>query len=101
MQSRRVLLPRVGRSRPLHEVLDLYPRAILADPEGSPMPIGPGSTDDARPLVVVGPEGGFSPDELSGRGTVRLPGGILRTETAAIAAGVLLAIDVATVDRLV
>lgn len=98
MQSRRVRLPRVSPTRSLHEVLDRYPGAILADPDGSPMPICRGSIDEAMPLVVVGPEGGFSPEERSGRGTVRLPGGILRTETAAIAAGVLLATDIAAVD---
>lgn len=89
MQSRRVRLPRVERAQPLSQALDRYPQAMLADPAGSPLVVPDG--DAAMPLVVVGPEGGFSAEELAGRPTVRLPGGILRTETAAIAAGVLLA----------
>ena len=45
----------------------------------------------ARPVVLVGPEGGWSDDELAaGLPTVGLGPNVLRTETAAVAAGTLL-----------
>ncbi len=98
MQSRRVRLPRVGRTRPLSEVLKRFPRTMLADPAGHSWVMAGGDGNGPMPLVVVGPEGGFSDEERSERPLVRLPGGILRTETAAIAAGVLLAMESMIVD---
>ena len=84
MQSRQVRLPIVDDVRPtLSEAIDAVGGAVLAEPGGSP--IG-GSVRS----VAVGPEGGFTPSELSGRDTVALPGGILRAETAAVVAGALL-----------
>jgi 16S rRNA (uracil1498-N3)-methyltransferase len=56
----------------------------LADPSGDPPTIH-------RPAVLVGPEGGWAPEERAcGLPTVWLGPHILRSETAALAAGVLL-----------
>ena len=55
----------------------------LAQPGGDPPAAGLGA-------VAVGPEGGFSPAELAGRPLVGLGPGVLRAETAAVAAGLLL-----------
>ena len=41
-------------------------------------------------VIAVGPEGGWSAEELDGADTVTLGGHVLRAETAAIAAGALL-----------
>ncbi len=57
----------------------------LAGRDGAPL-------DDRHTTLLVGPEGGWAPDELDlGLPVVRLGGNVLRAETAAIAAGVLLA----------
>jgi RsmE family RNA methyltransferase len=83
MQSRRVWLPTV-------EVLSwaavvALPGVVLAEP-GSV-----GLVDEAVETVVVGPEGGFSAAELAaGVPTVSLGDRVLRVETAAVVAGVLL-----------
>jgi 16S rRNA (uracil1498-N3)-methyltransferase len=80
MQSRRCRLPEVT------EVLtpaDL-PDAALAEPGGRPPTL-------ARPTVLVGPEGGWTADELAAAAsTVALGDLILRSETAALAAAALL-----------
>lgn len=86
LQARRLTLPTVADPMPLARFLDEQPTAVLADPDGR----APGAADR---VLVVGPEGGFSASELSGRATVRLPGHILRAETAAVTgAGLLTAI---------
>ena len=46
--------------------------------------------DLARPTVVIGPEGGWTADETRGSPTVSLGPTVLRAETAAVAAAVLL-----------
>lgn len=89
MQSRAVFLPQLHRvQQSLSEVVRaLGPRGevALAEPGGVPW------SDGVR-VVIIGPEGGFTAEELALVDTqVSLPGGILRAETAAIAAGVLLA----------
>ena len=59
--------------------------AALADPAGSPVSL-------TRPVVLVGPEGGWTPEELTAAAaTVSLGPLILRAETAAVTAGALLA----------
>jgi 16S rRNA (uracil1498-N3)-methyltransferase len=83
MQSRRSWLPTVDAVRPFAAVAS-EPDAVLADAGGGPI-------DLDRPVVLVGPEGGWSPEEAScGRPTVSLSPNVLRAETAAIAAGALL-----------
>lgn len=86
MQSRNPRLPRIDEATDLERFLAAWPDAVLADPDGTngPERLAVGGA------VAIGPEGGFAPSEVAGRETVRLPGRILRTETAAIAAAVLL-----------
>jgi len=85
-QSRRAWLPR------LDGVLDLAGMAALLAPvplalaEPGAEPPGPATT-----AVAVGPEGGWDPGELgTASGQVGLGGAILRAETAALGAGMLL-----------
>jgi 16S rRNA (uracil1498-N3)-methyltransferase len=83
MQSRRPWLPRVDPVATFAEVA-ADPSACLADRGG-----GPPSLD--RPLVLTGPEGGWDPGErAAGLPVVGLAEGVLRAETAAIVAGVVL-----------
>lgn len=83
MQSRRTRLPELEVGVPLAEAA-ATPGAVLAHPGGAPL-------DLARPVVLVGPEGGWSDRELAGAPTVSLGPTVLRTETAALVAGALLA----------
>ena len=83
VQSRRARLPEVEGVTTFAEVAG-RPGALLAAPGGRPPAVG-----DA--LVVVGPEGGWAPEELAlGLPEVGLGPTVLRAETAAVAAGVLL-----------
>lgn len=83
MQSRRSRLPDVAAVSSFAEVAR-RPGALLADPGGRSPAVG-----DA--LVLVGPEGGWGDDErAAGLSTVGLGPTVLRAETAAVAAGVLL-----------
>ena len=84
MQSRGLWVPSV------EGVVDFacaasYPGAVLAEPGGSAVSLG-------APTVLVGPEGGWSEKERAAvaAAPVSLGAGVLRTETAAVAAGVLL-----------
>jgi 16S rRNA (uracil1498-N3)-methyltransferase len=87
MQCRRVRLP---------EVSDVQDVADLVRHGGPDVALAvPGETGDVeRPTVLVGPEGGWTAEELEmGGGAVAHVGlgpHVLRSETAAIAAGVLL-----------
>ncbi len=84
MQSRRLWLPAVDGVVPFSEVA-VAPGAVLADSDGAP-------PDLAHPVVLVGPEGGWSDAERAiGTDRVTLGPAVLRAETAAVAAGVLLA----------
>jgi 16S rRNA (uracil1498-N3)-methyltransferase len=84
MQSRQVHLPLVEDVQPsLAAAVALVGDVVLAEPGGA-------SLDGSMSAIAVGPEGGFTPAELAGRRTVALPGGVLRAETAAVVAGVLL-----------
>ena len=80
MQSRRCWLPEVtGVLTPA-----ALPDAALAEPGGDPPTL-------VRPAVLVGPEGGWTPEELAAApATVGLGALVLRAETAAVAAAVLL-----------
>lgn len=83
MQSRLAWIPAVDAVTTFAEVA-ADPQACLADRGGAPPNLD-------RPLVLVGPEGGWDHDERSvDLPTVGLGDGVLRAETAAIAAGVLL-----------
>jgi 16S rRNA (uracil1498-N3)-methyltransferase len=86
MQSRSVFLPTIHEVYPsIEKFVDTYgPNIAVADPEGSAL------TEDVSTLVI-GPEGGFTHQEMDLMPQrVSLPGGILRAETAAVAAGVML-----------
>ena len=86
MQSRSVFLPTIHEVYPsIEKFVDTYgPNIAVADPEGSAL------TEDVSTLVI-GPEGGFTHQEMDLMPhRVSLPGGILRAETAAVAAGVML-----------
>ena len=86
MQSRRVYLPEVLAVGEPADVAD-GPAVAVAEPGGEPLGApGAGPVD----VVLVGPEGGWTDDELAGRRTVGLGSTVLRAETAAIAAGTLL-----------
>lgn len=88
MQSRRTTIPVIG---PLmgslsDAVAEFGESAALAEPDAALF----SSTGNVS-VLIIGPEGGFSPSELAAcRRHVSLPGGVLRAETAAIVAGVLL-----------
>lgn len=92
MQSRAVFLPRLHHPvRGLGELIKLMADLgmkdglAMAEPDGEPL-------SDGVTSIMIGPEGGFTPEECVAISRhVVLPGGILRAETAAIAAGVLLA----------
>ncbi len=86
MQSRRPLLPRVGASESIDAIVERSSAfgLALAEPGGGPVSL-------QTPVVLVGPEGGWTPRELALVDTkVSLGDGVLRIETAAVAAGVLL-----------
>jgi 16S rRNA (uracil1498-N3)-methyltransferase len=82
-QSRRVWIPKV-KSSTLADVLAM-PGAVMADPDGR-------AVDSSDRVIAVGPEGGWSATEAQLADHVGLPGGVLRAETAALAAGVLLGV---------
>jgi 16S rRNA (uracil1498-N3)-methyltransferase len=83
LQCRRLTLPRVAHLTSLVAFLDQCQAdgevPVLADPSGTVL--GPGPR-----IIVIGPEGGFDDDELALAPAVRLPGHILRAETAAVVA---------------
>lgn len=83
MQSRRVWLPKV---HPVTQLSELVSRNQVAFAE-------PGGVEVAavHRTIVVGPEGGFTPDELGESvSRVSLGESVLRAETAAIVAGALM-----------
>ncbi len=83
MQSRRVRLPRVRVGTTLDAVL--AEGAAFAEPGGVPIATN-------HRMIVIGPEGGFAPEELAlSPERVSLGDAILRAETAAIVAGTLMA----------
>lgn len=80
MQSRRVWLPKVDGGAALGDLADIY----LADPNGERI-------DTRHRKIAIGPEGGFADDELKlGQGFVSLGDTVLRAETAAVSAAVLM-----------
>lgn len=85
MQSRRARLPEVAAVAGFDEVVAAAgAAATLAAPGGGPPTL-------AHPVVLVGPEGGWAEEEVAcGLPAVGLGPTVLRAETAAVAAGVLL-----------
>jgi len=83
MQSRRTWLPVVEAPTDFAGAAD-RPGAVLADPDGDPPWLAAGP-------VLIGPEGGWTPDEAD-RPLPHMTLGplVLRSETAAMAAGALL-----------
>jgi 16S rRNA (uracil1498-N3)-methyltransferase len=93
-QSRRLHRPRIDSPLPLPELVGLSTAGlgpgtrtgagvVLADPLGGP--VAP-----AVHTIVIGPEGGFAPAERELAATIELPGGVLRAETAVVAAATVL-----------
>jgi 16S rRNA (uracil1498-N3)-methyltransferase len=84
-QCRRPWLPEVGDVVTLDALTSpSEPAPVLAHPGG-----GPPSLD--HPVLVVGPEGGWTDQELAASGgTVGLGPTVLRAETAAVVAGAIL-----------
>ena len=83
MQSRRAWLPAVEGVTPFADVA-AEAAAALAHPGGEPPSLD-------RPVLLVGPEGGWDGAELaSGLPQVGLGPSVLRAETAAVVAGALL-----------
>jgi 16S rRNA (uracil1498-N3)-methyltransferase len=84
MQSRRAWLPVVEEAVAFAGAA-VWPGAVLAVGGGDPPSLD-------RPVVLVGPEGGWDPVVELGASlpTVGLGPNVLRTETAAVAAGTLL-----------
>lgn len=83
MQSRRLWLPQVRDVLPFDEAIKSISCAI-ADPDGEAL------TADVD-TVLVGPEGGFTEGELGAvTRRVALSGNVLRVETAALTAAILL-----------
>lgn len=81
MQSRRVWLPEIAGPVAPDDVLS---SAAVAEPGGRPV-----AQEDVS--IAVGPEGGWSPAELAcAHDTVSLGPHVLRVETAAVAAAVLM-----------
>jgi 16S rRNA (uracil1498-N3)-methyltransferase len=97
MQSRRRWLPNVVDVVPFEVAVGLVRPvgAALADvdPDGRPPLDAHGRWPSLeRPAILVGPEGGWTDDERAcGLPLVGLGPGVFRSETAAVAAGVLLA----------
>lgn len=87
MQSRRTYLPVVEDPSPFSELVDdraLAGRIAIADRGGRPPSL-------ATPLIVTGPEGGWTDEEATcGLPMVGLGPTVLRSETAAVLAGAVL-----------
>lgn len=85
MQSRRVWLPAVSDVAGFAAAVAAWDGAVaLAEPGGEPLGL-------TKSCVFVGPEGGWSPEELSAvPANFSLGSTILRAETATLAVGVLL-----------
>lgn len=88
-QSRRPCLPVLLGLLDLTDFASIEGCSYLADPGGSEWSdmVCPAGSPRS---VAVGPEGGWSPAELDIAPRVRLPGRILRADTAAVAAGLVL-----------
>ncbi len=88
-QSRRLVRPQILGPQSVADYVLANPGARLCDPAGDVL-----KTSLDRKLLVtslaIGPEGGWSPGEAGQAPLVALPGRILRAETAALTAAVVL-----------
>ena len=82
MQSRQVYIPEVMKTRPFSAVSEEKGIA-LAHPGGQKLTL-------SHPFLIIGPEGGWTSEEVNGKECCSLGSSVLRAETAAISAGVLL-----------
>ncbi|MBL88863.1 MAG: hypothetical protein CL517_01130 [Actinobacteria bacterium] len=82
MQSRQVRIPKVSKTQHFSDLVQLK-GAALAHPGGKKLSL-------KHPFLIIGPEGGWTDEETAGRECFSLGQSILRSETAAISAGVLL-----------
>jgi 16S rRNA (uracil1498-N3)-methyltransferase len=91
MQARRAWLPEVADLTDLGGATERVRAAGAEGPEAVALaePGGASLTGTQR-AVLVGPEGGWSAEELAERPVIGLGESILRAETAAVAAGALL-----------
>lgn len=98
-QCGRDTLMEIGTATTIHELLaGMSPgtRPFLADPHGGSIAAAQASESTAAVLVLIGPEGGFTADEVAtaeAAGCSRVSFGrhVLRVETAAVAAAARLA----------
>ncbi len=85
MQSRRLFLPQIEPQISIEDFVQQTPSAVLCEPGGRRFDVV------ADHAVVIGPEGGFTDEELILADHVDLQvGTIMRTETAALVAATLL-----------
>ena len=95
-QSKRLFLPKITGPEKfpatLHSLIDQYPQNLLiyGDPDGIPLSELPAVKDGQDCVVIIGPEGGLSENELAllaanDASGVAVNRNILRIETAAIA----------------
>ena len=88
-QSRRLVRPKISGPQSVREYVSGNPGAQLCDPAGGAFKSTLASKYEASSLAI-GPEGGWSPREAREAPLVALPGKILRAETAALTAAVVL-----------
>ncbi len=95
-QSYRALLPKLATADSLKEVLDRYPDAVvLSEVEGVGRGVRQSLSGREEAVLVVGPEGGWSPREVAAIGERAATMGprVLRVDTAAVAACALALLD--------
>ncbi len=94
MQSRRAFVLRVGGGASLHEALVTAAAVMLSEDASEPFRSTLPTEAPSGLRLLIGPEGGFSPEEVAaarraGASVASLGEGILRTETAAVVAASL------------
>jgi 16S rRNA (uracil1498-N3)-methyltransferase len=90
-QCRRATLPAIEEVRPLASLAG-HPGVVVAERGGAPAEALP-PPPDGETLVVIGPEGGLAPEEVEALkpwGRLGLGPHVLRAETAALAAAMVL-----------